>query len=69
MGMKEKDIIRERLEADMAKFFSVGGEVQYMDASDNRDAQLKLRHDAKSGRPTYTNNTVPLSAYRVGAKK
>jgi hypothetical protein len=67
--MKEKDIIRERLEADTARFFSVGGEVQYMDASDNRDAQLKLKHCPKSGRPTYSNNTVPLSAYQTRKTK
>jgi hypothetical protein len=64
--MKEKDILRERLEHDMARFFSLGGEVTECDASHNRDAKLKLQHDAKSGRPTYLNDSVPLSAYRIG---
>jgi hypothetical protein len=64
--MKEKDILRERLEHDTARFFSMGGEVTECDASHNRDAKLKLQHDAKSGRPTYLNDSVPLSAYRIG---
>jgi hypothetical protein len=64
--MKEKDILRERLQHDTARFFSLGGEVTECDASHNRDAKLKLQHDAKSGRPTYVNDSVPLSAYRIG---
>jgi hypothetical protein len=62
--MTEHEKIRTRLEKDMEKFFSAGGEVKHCTSADNKDSvQLKMK--PKDGRLYYVSDSKKLSTIQV----
>ena len=65
----QNEVIRARLQADMDKFFSTGGEVQQCTSADNKNSRLQLKMKPKDGRLYYVAGSARLSDYQVRSKR